>query len=157
MRRGQLRKYFGIHKNEPGLSEYLTGQKTLDEVLRTTVVDGLSFIPTGAYPPNPSELLMRQRMADLIEELNKRFGMTILDCPPVLAVTDPVIVGTKSGAILGVVRYDQTSLVEVQSMLKTFDSAGVRLTGTILNGFDPRKARSESPYNYRYEYKSRSD
>jgi tyrosine-protein kinase Etk/Wzc len=58
-----------------------------------------------------------------------------------------------------VVRYDQTPLVEVQSMLKTFDSAGVRLTGTILNGFDPRKARSEYSYsyNYRYEYKNRID
>ena len=159
MRRGQLRKFFGIHKNEPGLSEYLTGEKTLDEVLRTTAVDGLCFIPTGAYPPNPSELLMRQRMADLIQELNSRFDMTFLDCAPVLAVTDPVIVGSKSGAILGVVRYDQTPLVEVQSMLKTFDSAGVRMTGTILNGFDPRKARSAYSYNYnyRYAYKSRSD
>lgn len=159
MRRGQLRKYFGIHKNEPGLSEYLAGEKTLDEVLRKSVVPGLCFIPTGAYPPNPSELLMRQRMAELVEELNTRFEMTILDCPPVLAVTDPVIVGAKAGGVLAVVRYDQTPLAEVQSMLKTFDSAGVHLTGTILNGFDPRKARSEYSYNYnyRYEYKSRAD
>lgn len=159
MRRGQLRKFFGIQKNEPGLSEYLSGEKTLDEVLRTSKVDGLWFIPTGSYPPNPSELLMRKRMGDLFDELNKRFELTILDCPPVLAVTDPVIVGANAGGVLAVVRYDQTPLVEVQSMLKTFDSAGVRLTGTILNGFDPRKARSEYSYsyNYRYEYKNRID
>lgn len=159
MRRGQLRKYFGVQKNEPGLSEYLAGEKTLDQVLRIGPVPGMCFIPTGAYPPNPSELLMRQRMMDLIEELNTRFEMTILDCPPVLAVTDPVIVGAKAGGVLAVVRYDQTPLAEVQSMLKTFDAAGVRLTGTILNGFDPRKARSEYSYNYnyRYEYKSRAD
>ena len=161
MRRGQLRKFFGIHKNEPGLSEYLAGEKTLDEVLRTSVVDGLSFIPTGSYPPNPSELLMRHRMDELIAELSTRFEMTILDCPPVLAVTDPVIVGAKAGGVLAVVRYDQTPLVEVQAMLKTCDSAGVRLTGAILNGFDPRKARAgysyNYNYNYRYEYKSRAD
>ncbi len=159
MRRGQLRKFFGIQKNELGLSEYLSGEKTLDEVLRVSKVDGLCFIPTGSYPPNPSELLMRKRLSELFDELNKRFELTILDCSPVLAVTDPVIVGANAGGVLAVVRYDQTPLVEVQSMLKTFDSAGVRLTGTILNGFDPRKARSEYSYNYnyRYEYKSRTD
>ena len=157
MRRGQLRKYFGIHKNEPGLSEYLAGEKTLDEVLRKSEVDGMYFIPTGAYPPNPSELLMRQRLSDLIEELNTRFEMTVLDCPPVLAVTDPVIIGAKAGGMLAVVRFDQTPLAEVQAMMKALDSAGVRLTGTILNGFDPRKASANQSYNYRYEYKSRAD
>lgn len=159
MRRGQLRKYFGIHKNGPGLSEYLAGEKTLDEVLRKSVVDGMCFIPTGAYPPNPSELLMRRRLGELIEALNDRFEMTILDCPPVLAVTDPVIVGAKAGSVLAVVRFDQTPVAEVQAMMKICDSAGVRLTGAILNCFDPSKAKAgySYNYNYRYEYKSRTD
>lgn len=157
MRRGQLRKYFGVPKNAPGLSEYLTGEKTLDEVLRKSEIDGMCFIPTGAYPPNPSELLMRQRLTVLIEELNTRFDMTILDCPPVLAVTDPVIIGARSGGMLAVVRFDQTPLAEVQAMMKSFDSAGVHLTGTILNGFDPSKAGASQSHHYRYEYKSRTD
>ena len=159
MRRGQLRKFFGVQKNEIGLSEYLAGEKTLDEVLRATKTPGLSFIGTGRYPPNPSELLMRKRMADLIAELNARFDMTLLDCPPVLAVTDPVIVGGKAGGVLAVVRFDQTPVAEVQAMVKALESSGVKLVGTILNGFDPRRAKAagEAGYNYRYEYKSRTD
>ncbi len=159
MRRGQLRKFFGVQKNDIGLSEYLAGEKTLDEVLRATKTPGLSFIGTGRYPPNPSELLMRKRMADLVTELNARFDMTLLDCPPVLAVTDPVIVGGKSGGVLAVVRFDQTPVAEVQAMVKALESSGVKLVGTILNGFDPRKAKAAGTagYNYRYEYKSRTD
>ena len=64
-----VRKFFGVQKNEIGLSEFLAGEKTLDEVLRATKTPGLSFIGTGRYPPNPSELLMRKRMADLIADL----------------------------------------------------------------------------------------
>ena len=159
MRRGQLRKSFGVQKNDIGLSEYLAGEKTLDEVLRATKTPGLSFIASGRYPPNPSELLMRKRMSDLIAELNTRFDMTLLDCPPVLAVTDPVIVGGKAGGVLAVVRFDQTPITEVQAMVKGLESAGVKLIGTILNGFDPRKAKAAGAagYNYRYEYKSRTD
>ena len=159
MRRGQLRKSFGVQKNDIGLSEYLAGEKTLDEVLRTTKTPGLSFIASGRYPPNPSELLMRKRMSDLIAELNARFDMTLLDCPPVLAVTDPVIIGGKAGGVLAVVRFDQTPITEVQAMVKGLESSGVKLIGTILNGFDPRKAKAagNGGYNYRYEYKSRTD
>lgn len=159
LRRGQLRKAFGLQKNEIGLSEYLTGEKTLDEVIRATQTPGMVFISTGRYPPNPSELLMRKRMSDLIAELNTRFDMMILDCPPVLAVTDPVIIGGKAGGVLAVVRFDQTPIVEVQAMVKVFDASGVKLIGTILNGFDPRKAKAAGTvgYNYRYEYKSRTD
>ena len=141
------------------LSEYLAGEKTLDEVMRATKTPGLSFISTGRYPPNPSELLMRKRMSDLIAELNQRFDLTLLDCPPVLAVTDPVIIGGKAGGVLAVVRFDQTPITEVQALVKALESAGVKLIGTILNGFDPRKAKAAGAggYNYRYEYKSRTD
>lgn len=159
MRRGQLRKMFGRHKNEPGLSEYLAGEKTLDEVLVKTEVEGLMLISTGRYPPNPSELLMRRTLGELVEALDQRFGMSIFDCPPVLAVTDPVIVGARTGGILAVARYDQTPTAEVSAMLKVFESSGLKLTGTILNGFDPSKARAGGysyNYNYRYEYKSRA-
>lgn len=160
LRRGQLRKAFGGHKNEAGLSEYLAGEKTLDEVLRKSELDGLMYIATGRYPPNPSELLMRRTFAELVAELDQRFDFTIFDCPPVLAVTDPVIIGRQVGGTMAVVRYDMTAVAEIQAMIKTCDAAGLSLVGTILNGFDPRKAREGGyaySYNYRYDYKQRQD
>ncbi|MEI2685535.1 MAG: CpsD/CapB family tyrosine-protein kinase [Cypionkella sp.] len=83
LRRGHLRKMFGGHKNAPGLSDYLAGEKTLDEVLNRSEVDGLLYIPSGRYPPNPSELLMRRSLTELVAELNTRFDFTLFDCPPV--------------------------------------------------------------------------
>ena len=103
---------------------------------------------------------MRRSLTDLVAELNSRFDFTLFDCPPVLAVTDPVIIGRAVGGVLAVVRYDVTVLAEIEAMMKTFDSAGLRLMGSILNGYDPKKARAGGysyNYNYRYEYKKRDE
>lgn len=157
LRRGHLRRYFGVAKNQPGLAEVIAGEATLDDVLIKGPVPGLMFLPTGRYPPNPSELLMRSEFSDLIKTLDSRFDLTICDASPVLAVTDPVVIGRSVGAVIAVVRYDNTRIAEVQALRHTLDAAGVRLAGTILNGFDPRKAQGQYGYTYRYAYQSRKD
>lgn len=160
LRRGSLRRYFNVPKNTPGLAELLAGQVTLDEVLVEGPVPGLSFLPTGRFPPNPSELLMRASFSELIETLNTRFDLTLLDSPPVLAVTDPVVIGRATGATIAVVRYDVTPIGEVLAMQRALETGGVRLAGVVLNRFDPRKARSYSynySYGYRYEHKKREE
>lgn len=156
LRRGQLRKYFNAPKI--GLAQVLAGEVTLDEVLIEGPIAGLSFLPAGDYPPNPSELLMRRSFRDLVVALNDRFDLSIFDTPPVLAVTDPVIIAQAVGATIGIVRFDETPLGEVEAMKRTLEASGVRMSGVVLNGFDPRKARTGSysySYNYRYSYKSR--
>lgn len=160
LRRGQLRKLFNGAKNTAGLSEYLAGEKTLEEIIHRSPVDGMDYIPTGRFPPNPSELLMRKTLDELVAELDIRYDLSLFDCPPVLAVTDPVVVGRATGGVLAVVRYDETPLAEVNALVKALEAAGLRLTGAILNGFDPRKARAGGysyNYNYRYDYTRRKD
>lgn len=160
MRRGHLRKHFGVAKNQAGLAELLSGEASLDDVLVKGPIPGLMFLPTGRYPPNPSELLMRSQFNDLIATLDSRFDLTICDAPPVLAVTDPVIIARAVGATIGVVRYDETPIAEVAAMVRTLESASVRMNGVILNAFDPRRAKSRGNgygYSYRYDYKSRDD
>lgn len=158
MRRGQLRRYFQVERNRPGLAEVLAGEITLDEALIDGPVTGMSFLPTGRYPPNPSELLMRRELQQFTEQLNERFDLSILDCPPALAVTDPVIISRAVGATIAVVRHDVTPLGEVHALQKIMESSGVRMSGVVLNGFDPRKARTYGyGYGYRYDYKQRSN
>ena len=161
LRRGHLRRYFGVPKNQPGLAEVISGEATLQDVLVEGPVPGLKFLPTGRYPPNPSELLMRSEFSELIKQLDTQFDLTICDTSPALAVTDPAVIGRSVGATLAVVRYDNTSPQEVQALRSTLEAAGVRLVGTVLNGFDPRKAKGRGgagyAYTYRYDYKSRSD
>jgi len=153
LRRGHLRKYFNKAKNTPGLTEYLIEEKTIDEVVYPGPVDGLSFIPTGRYPPNPADVLERHLMKDLLAGLNARFDMVILNAPPVLAVSDPVILGRLSDALLFVARFDETPLGEIDASQRILTTAGLKVTGAILNGFDPSKATGSS-YSYRYEYKT---
>ncbi len=160
LRRGQLRKYFGVPKGNPGLSEVLSGQCRLEEALVEGPVPGLYFLPAGRIPPNPSELLMRASLPDLIAALDREFDLTLLDCPPVLAVTDPVIISRAVGATIAVIRHDVTPIGEINALTNTLKSSGVRLIGAVLNGFDPKRAKAAHSYSYsyntRYDYSKKA-
>lgn len=152
LRRGRLRRYFQTPRDVIGLTDYLAGDATLDDIVRGTEVPGLWFIPSGRLPPNPSEVLMRGRLAPLVAELDARFQLSIFDCPPVMPVTDPIIVARAVGASIAIIRHDQTNLEEVREMAKAFRAAGRPLAGAVLNGFDPRKTKAGYAYRYRYNY-----
>lgn len=158
MRRGTSRKYFGVPKNVPGLSDYLADDGDLDSVLRPSGIEHLSLITTGAFPPNPSELLMRDRLGQLIDELDGRFDLVIFDAPPILAVTDAAILGRKAGAMIAVARHLVTPIGELEAVRKTLETAGVALKGTVFNGYDPRRAKAGGRrygYGYGYGYANR--
>ncbi|WP_431978988.1 polysaccharide biosynthesis tyrosine autokinase [Shimia aestuarii] len=159
LRRGQLRKYFNLKKDTVGLADYLSDKRPLEGVVQPTDIEGLEFIPSGLYPPNPSELLMRPTVKAMMEELDKYYDLIIFDCPPVLAVTDPVILGREAGAILAVIRFDQTPEGEVEALKQAFEVAGLQVSGAILNAFDPKKSKSGQYYyyNYRYSYANRKE
>ena len=161
MRRGQLRRYFGVERHQPGLAEVLAHDITPEAAVIQGPVPSLFFLSTGRYPPNPSELLMRAELSSLVAWCSENFDLTIFDSPPVLAVTDPVVLGRATGATIFVARHDQTPMGEVEASIKTMNSAGLRFSGAVLNGFDPRKAKGGYGYGYgygyRYEYKQRKD
>ncbi|MEI6800251.1 MAG: polysaccharide biosynthesis tyrosine autokinase [Pseudomonadota bacterium] len=162
LRRGQLRRYFGLPRTHAGLAEVLAGDiQPQDAIFSTTQVAGLSVLTTGRYPPNPSELLMRAELSKLIEWCGQNFDLTIFDSPPVLAVTDPVILARRTGATLLVARHGVTLAAEIDSAINTFASVDLRFSGAVLNAFDPRKAtevRSKGyGYGYRYSYPQRQD
>lgn len=156
LRRGYLRRYFGLPKSTPGLADMLSQGAKLADVLVAGPVPGLFFLPTGRFPPNPSELLMRPDFADLIIALDQEFDLIIVDTPPVLAVTDPVVIGRAVGASIAVVRYDVTPAGEVEALIRQLSGSGVKLAGAVLNGFDPLSARGRHGYGYAYRYDYRA-
>lgn len=155
MRRGRLRHMFDVPRDTPGLANILAGEARLDDVLRETEVPGMLFLPPGKFPPNPAELLMRPVLGELMRELDERFDLSIFDCPPVLAVTDPVIIGKAVGANLLVVRFDQTPEGEIIAARNVMEASGASFKGAILNGYDHAAAKGGQAYSYRYEYKAR--
>ncbi|WP_372884220.1 polysaccharide biosynthesis tyrosine autokinase [Shimia sp.] len=153
LRRGQLRKFFGLKKDQPGLAELLAADNTLDEVLKATSVDNLSLIPTGKYPPNPADLLMLPAFTSLLDDLCSRFDLVIVDCPPVLAVTDPVMISKQASMTLVVVHYGITMEKEMQAMQREIDASNGHVAGAIFNGFERAKSEKYGGYDYRYSYK----
>lgn len=160
LRRGQMRKSFNQPKNAPGLAQYLAEEKTLAEVMNQGPVEGLSFIGTGRFPPNPAEMLMRPRMKELLALLNKEFDLILIDTPPILAVTDPAVLGSIAGGTMLVTRFDNTQIGEVEASKRTLEGAGIKIIGAILNGYKHTNAsgsRYRYNYSYRYEYKRKSE
>ncbi|WP_147265595.1 CpsD/CapB family tyrosine-protein kinase, partial [Acinetobacter baumannii] len=91
MRRGYMHKYFDVDV-KPGLSELLSGQADLQKVLHKTQVTNLDVITRGKSPTNPSEILSSNQFKELLEQLQSQYDHIIIDTPPVLAVTDGIII-----------------------------------------------------------------
>lgn len=159
LRRGQLRRYFDLPRQTQGLAEVLSGDLSCEDAILQGPHENLFILTTGRYPPNPSELLMRSELSQLVSYCAEHFDITIFDTPPVLAVTDAVILARSTGATVFVARHDITPLGEVDAAQKTLASAGLKFAGSVLNGFDPKKAGRKGGYgygySYRYDYKQR--
>ncbi len=152
MRRGALERYIGGSR-DTGLSELLSGQTSLEDAMRSTSVDGLKFVTCGQRPPNPSELLMSNRLPQLFEQLRPNFDVILVDTPPVLAVTDATIVGAYAGSTFFVMRSGVHSEWEISDSLKRLKGAGVNVQGGIFNGM-PARARGTYGYHAVQEYLS---
>lgn len=154
LRKGHMHRYFG-GANETGLSSYLSGQAQLQDITQETATANLAFISRGQVPPNPSELLMHDRLKQLMDTLSREYDLVLVDTPPILAVTDAAIVGQLAGSSLIVTRYGVNSVKEVDITLTRFAQNKVEIKGAILNCME-RRASNEYGY-YAYEYGSSSD
>lgn len=156
LRRGYLHKYFNLD-TQPGLTELLNGQQSLDTVIRPTEVPGLSVISRGKSPANPSELLSSNQFKNLLEQMSEKFDHVIIDTPPVLAVTDGIIISQYTGVNLVIARYAKTQMKELELTLNRFEQAGVKVNGFILNDIQRSSSGYGYGYNYAYAYKANKE
>lgn len=150
VRRGYLHKYFN-QDYQPGLSEYLNQLNPLEKSIKPTEVDGLHIMTRGKSPANPSEMLSSERFRNMLDILSQQYDHIIIDTPPVLAVTDSIIIAQYSGVNLVVARYAKTQIKELELTISRFDQAGVKVNGFILNDIQ-RTSGSSYGYNYAYAY-----
>ncbi|MBY5947408.1 polysaccharide biosynthesis tyrosine autokinase [Photobacterium rosenbergii] len=148
MRKGRMEKQMAT-TYKPGLSAYLSGQVDMSSLIIKPGVDGMDFIGRGEVPPNPSELLMHPRFKKLMDWASDSYDIVIVDTPPVLAVTDPAIVGAHAGTTLMVGRFGQNSIKEIEISKQRFEQNGINVKGFILNAV-VRKASSYYGGNYGY-------
>lgn len=124
-------------------------------MIKPTQVEDLHVMTRGQIPPNPSELLMHQNFSKLISEVSKMYDLVIVDTPPILAVTDPAIVGAHAGTTLLVTRFGQNHIKELEITRNRFEQNGIDVKGVVFNGVVRKSTNAYGYYGYyNYEYKS---
>lgn len=154
MRRGYLAGVFGMAPRN-GLSDALVSGLRLAAVINKTDQANLHFVASGCSAPNPSELLMHDNFAKLLKEAEREYDFVIIDTPPVLAVTDAVLVAQQAGTCLLVARYGLSTASQIEASKRRLAQNGVLLKGAILNGVK-RKASSTAYETGAYGYYSYS-
>ena len=153
MRKGYTHELLGTN-NVNGLSEILAGKGDIASCAKPTSIANFDLVPRGQVPPNPSELLMSERLGELLRWASSHYDLVLIDTPPILAVTDAAIVGRHAGTTLMVARYAVNTLKEVETSLGRFEQNGIQVKGVILNSIFRRATGYQDYGYYEYEYKS---
>ena len=149
LRRPSVHKAFQL-QSPVGLSAYLAGRTdNLSEFIHTTEVPNLDVICCGAVPPNPSELIGSNRMVRFLEEAARRYDRVILDCPPVSAVSDPLIVGAMADGMVFVTKFNKIRREHALRSVQRIQDSGIHLIGLVLNDID---FEGKDSYYYSYHY-----
>jgi non-specific protein-tyrosine kinase len=133
LRRPSLHEIFDV-TNDYGLTSMMVEETTLDDPPLVDVgVDNLWLLPSGPLPPNPSGILGSRRMEQVIAALKGRADVVLFDAPPVVAVTDAAVLGTKVDGVLLVVRAGRTRREHAQRAKELLERVHVRIVGAVLN------------------------
>jgi non-specific protein-tyrosine kinase len=157
LRRPVQHKIFGVDKErgltnlllalEPNLTDELKLRK-VKEFIRSANIPGLYLLPSGSIPPNPSELLGSAKMKSVLQILSTRFDYIIIDSPPILPVTDAVVLSTQVQSVLLVVNAGRTGRSQLKRSTERLREVNAKLIGAVLNGL----SRKSDAYSYYYYY-----
>lgn len=156
MRKPSLHKYMKL-QSKPGLSDVLAEiAKDNASCVQKTDVDNLFVLPAGTIPPNPTELLISEKMDKLLDEFSPLYDYIFIDTPPIGLVTDAAVVGSKTLGIINVVNCERSKTEDIETIRSTVEHVGINLIGCIINAapvFKRSKKYSRgSKYGYSYGY-----
>jgi tyrosine-protein kinase Etk/Wzc len=145
-RDGHLHDYFGVARKD-GLSESITGAKSLSKTIHRGVFENLDFLSTGNLPPNPSEFLLHPNFDSLLKTVSSEYDFVMIDTPPILAASDTVIIGALVGAVFILARAGVTNESEINESIKRLNQSGISPKGILFNDLKVR-AREYGRYSY---------
>jgi len=150
LRKPRVHRVFDA-KKEPGLINYLIGDKTLEQVTHKSELKNLYFIASGTIPPNPAEMLASKNMDEFLVKAREMYDYVIIDSPPIIAVTDAEILAKKVDGTVLVVSSEVSEMQMVERANQLLKHDNTTLIGTVLNNFDTRSAYG-TYYKYKYYY-----
>ncbi|HWR59938.1 MAG TPA: polysaccharide biosynthesis tyrosine autokinase [Thermodesulfovibrionales bacterium] len=154
LRRPSLHKLFG-HDKVPGLTEILAGENNIYSYAHNTGIAGLDFISAGTTPPNPAELLGSEKMKALLQDFRSRYDTILLDAPPVLAVTDALLLSTMTDMVFMVLELGRVPIKAAVHGRELLQNVGAPIAGFVLNDKSERRLERYGYYGekyYRYGY-----
>jgi capsular exopolysaccharide synthesis family protein len=151
LRRPSLHRALDVLR-EPGLTNLLIGDAQPRETVRPNVLPNLDFLPSGPFPPNPSELLNSKAMARILEEFEGRYDQIVIDSPPVLAVTDAAVMAVHTDGAVLVLRSGETEQRTAERAVEQLRRLGVRVFGAVLNEVSASSPDESYYLQYYYSY-----
>ena len=125
----------------------------MDTLIHTTEIPNLDVVCCGNTPSQPSELLGSRRMLQFMQEASKRYDRVVIDCPPVSAVSDPLIISAAADALIFVTKFNKIRREHARRTIQRIMDAGIHICGVILNDID-FEGRDSYYYSY-YYYQNR--
>jgi capsular exopolysaccharide synthesis family protein len=148
LRRPRIHEFFGL-SNEVGFTSVLVGRTTLSGALQPVPgVAGLRLLASGPLPPNPAEVLVSDRAGEVLSSVQAASDVVLVDCPPILPVTDAAALSARVDATLVVASARQTKGKAIGRALELLGQIGAPVVGTVLNG-----ATADDAYGYEYRYR----
>jgi capsular exopolysaccharide synthesis family protein len=151
LRRATQHKFFDV-ANDFGLTDYLMGRAEIDEIIKTTKIDNLSFIPAGELPGDSVGILNSQRMTDLISKVKQQYDLVFFDSPPILGVSDGSVLASEVDITIMVVQHRRFPRAMLQRVKQAVLGVGGRLIGVVLNNVDSKHDDGYAYYNSYNEY-----
>ncbi len=148
LRRPRMHTMFDV-SNTVGLTNYLTTNVQLEEVVVRTPVENLYFLPSGMLPADSAGVLNSQRMSELIADAKSRFDLVLIDSPPILGVSDASVLANEADLTLIVVQHRKLPRHMLLRVKQTVENVGGNVLGVVLNNVD---LRSDSQYQYYTSY-----
>lgn len=156
LRRPRLHTFFDIN-NSIGLTNYLTTDLTLEDVILQTPVENLYFMPSGVVPTDASGILNSSRMAELITDVKQRFDLVLIDSPPILGVSDAAVISSEADQTMIVIQHRKLPRNMLIRVKQAVENVGGDIIGVVLNNVDVRSDNQYQYYTSYYTYYSPSD
>ena len=151
LRRPSQHRLFGVD-NKVGLSDYITKNYELEDVVKQTKLDNLYFLPSGLLPSDAVGILNSQRMLDMIQDAKSRFDIVFFDSPPILGVSDASVLSSEVDLTIIVVQHRRFPKSMLQRVKLAVDNVGGKTLGVVLNNVDVRHDQSYEYYTSYYNY-----
>ena len=150
IRKSVLVSRYQLEQEVCGLSQYLSGQKGLDEIVYATSVENLHVVFAGPYSPNPAELLEEELFASMVKQMREQYDYVIIDTPPMGNLIDGAIVARQCDGAVMVVESGAVSYRLEQRVKNQLDKSGCRILGVVLNKMSMERSGYYSKYYGRY-------